>query len=276
MHPEHHQARRAARAEALQRQYGKSEEVVYTDAADYARYKVKAAVTATPHSLLSSLTLRKATTLQAEETAIALAIAQTRASTIITDCQAAYRNYAAGRISTIALGIILQHPPRRNIRIIWTPAHSSLCGNQAAHAFARDLVSRAPLEEEERTIYPLLTYKDITQHYRLGRMRYPPVSEQLTRPQQTALRQLQTNTYPHPTRLHAIHPTLYDPLCRHCGVPATLYHMVWECQVNPHIDPIPNPSREQWERELASSCPSRQLQLIERAKTAGCSNGALD
>lgn len=224
MHPEHHQSRRAARAEALQRQYGKSEEEVDTDAADYARYKVKAALTATPHSLLSSLTLQKATTLQAEETAITLAIAQTRTSTIITDCQAAYRNYAAGRISTIALGIILQHPPRRNI-IIWTPAHSSLSGNQAATPSLEIWSAERRYTRGKDSILPSHV-QDIAQHYRLGRMQYPPVSEQLTRPQQTALRQLQTNTYPHPTRLHAIHPTIYDPLYRHCGVPATLYHMV--------------------------------------------------
>lgn len=77
MHPQHHEGRRTARAETLERKYGQQSRVVYTDAADYAReYAMTAVVTDTARTL-TSLTLRRTNTLQAEETAIALAMTQT-------------------------------------------------------------------------------------------------------------------------------------------------------------------------------------------------------
>lgn len=276
MNPQHHEGRRQARAQALEKLHANSSTTVYTDAADYARANIKTAVVATPSALITSVSVRQCSTLQAEETAIALAITQTNASTIITDSQASCRTYMAGRISKTAMHVLAQNPSKRNISIIWTPAHSSLRGNQAAHAYARGLVNRAPLEDDDRADHPLTTFSDITQHYMLSRRTYPPGADALSKEQEVTLRQLQTNTFPHPTRLHATYPTLYTPLCRHCNQPASLYHMVWECQNNPDMEPIPSPTYEQWESELASSDPNRQLWLTERAKTAGRTNGVLD
>lgn len=166
---------------------------------------------------LTSLTLRRTNTLQAEETAIVLAISQTEAMTVISDSQAACRNYINGRISKTALQILQQNPPRRNATILWTPAHSSLRGNLVAHTSARELAGRALQEDQQRVNQPSVTYREIIQHYRLSRQIYLPGHKSLTKEQETSLRQLQTNTFPHPARLHAIFPTMYTSTCPHCG-----------------------------------------------------------
>lgn len=276
MHPEHHEGRRTARVRWLEKIYGQNDETVYTDAADYAQGPAMTAVVTNSSKILTSLTLRQATTLHAEEVAIALAVAQTPATTIITDSQSACRTYANGRISRTALKILLQAPPTRTVTIVWTPAHSTLRGNLAAHASARELAGRAPQEDQKWVSQPLVTFRDITQHYKLSRLTYPPSHKSTTKEQETMLRQLQTNTFPHPTRLHAIFPNLHKPNCPHCNEPSTLYHMIWACQRNKDITAIPHPTIEQWEEELCSSDPDRQLRLIERARTAARSIGVLD
>lgn len=64
--------------------------------------------------------------------------------------------------------------------------------------------------------------------------------------------------------------------CCHAFLPQLLKALVWECQSYPAAYPVPQtPPEEQWERELASSCPSRQLQLIEWANMVGHSNEVL-
>lgn len=187
----------------------------------------------------------------------------------------ACRSYLRGRISRPAARILLQRPPQRKISLVWAPAHSSLRGNVMAHTTARELAYRAPRDDWLQATHPLVTYQSITQHYKLSRQEYPPAHPSLTKEQEHKLRLLQTNTFPHLSKLHAINPTLYSATCSHCGEICTLYHMVWACQKNPNVRPIPNPSYEQWERELASSSSETQLRLVERAEKAASSNGIL-
>lgn len=211
-----------------------------------------------------------------EDAAIALAISQTNADTVITDSQQACRNFLRGRISKTALNILLQKPPERKVKIIWTPAHSTLKGNTTAHDIARDLSRQATRGCRLETACPLVTYQDITWYYKCQRMIYPPGHASLTKEQEHCLRLLQTNTFPHPSKLHLLHPTQYFQLCKFCASAGTLYHMVWECSANPKIPRIAHPSREQWEKELSSSGLDSQLRLVERAVAAGVSNGVLE
>lgn len=224
----------------------------------------------------TSISLNKVSRLQAEEVAIVLAITQTPAEVIITDSQSASRSYLQGRISCIAMKILGQNPPKKRVSIVWTPAHASLCGNVFAHETARGLTNRAPRESWLETAIPVTSYQEVTQFYRLTRLMLPAGHPSLSKAEERSWRLLQTNTFPHPTKLHLFWPKIYYSQCQFCNAPCTLYHMVWECQLNPSLSPISNPSIEQWEEVLASSSLEEQLRLIHRAEAAGRSNGVLN
>lgn len=68
-------------------------QAVFTGAAHYARVNAKTAVV-----IITNVTLRQATILAVEEAALALAIAPTLDTAIVTDSQAACRKYTVGRI----------------------------------------------------------------------------------------------------------------------------------------------------------------------------------
>lgn len=209
----------------------------------------------------------------AEEAAIALAIASTHCHYIISDSRAAVRNFAKGRVSAPVKHIVdtNQHP--RPIQIIWAPAHSSLPGNDAAHTAARGLANRAPGRltlgsERDR----MVSYQEITQHYRLARAVYPPAHKSLNKRQEVAWRRLQTNTYPNPVAYHYYYPDQYPNTCKHCKQKADLFHIMWSCPAENHTNhEISN--TEQWEAVLLSSDPDLQAKVIERAEEAARAQG---
>lgn len=109
----------------------------------------------------------------------------------------------------------------------------------------------------------LLNYTDITEHYRLCRRKLAPPHPELTTAQEQDWRLIQTNTYPHPTRLHLIHPTqVPSPNCTLCTAPATLPHILWACPQNPYPRIT---TAEQWREALASHDREVQTSLIARA-----------
>ncbi|XP_077544981.1 uncharacterized protein LOC144158175 [Haemaphysalis longicornis] len=273
MHPVHHSGRREARAKAIHTYYGREPTTVYTDASSYPGIRAMTAVVVQNNKHVTSLTLPGYDPLQAGEAAIAVAIT---ASVIITDSQQACRNFSCGRIHRTTHQIICRRPPDRSIMITWAPAHSAVPGNETAHLLARELSRRAPGSEQERPT-PLITYHKITQHYKLGRITYPAPHKHLTKEGERQLRALQTNTFPHPTKCHILHPTVYSPLCRVCGAPGTLFHMIGGCAHAPLHSRNPSiPSRELWERALTSSDLNDQHLLVLRAVEAGKAQGVLD
>ncbi|KAL3208201.1 hypothetical protein MRX96_039278 [Rhipicephalus microplus] len=157
MDPRLHQGRREARVEALERTYAHKNTRYYVDAANYDHANIKAVATVVGHTLTerTSASVRCRNITDAEETAIALALAlgyrQRRSLTVLTDSQAACRNYLQRRISQPALNVIMSvtdtgehsitHPLRIWHRIIWTPGHMGLEGNQAADRVAREYAS---------------------------------------------------------------------------------------------------------------------------------------
>lgn len=283
MHPVFNAYRRKARVITLRKSYGDNKPAVrYTDAARYPRKSAHAISVVNNHGTeLTSATIPVPDTESAEE--IAIALAATTGSdylTVITDSKTACRNYQLGRVSGQAIRILnnLQSPPE--LRIVWTPGHASLEGNEAAHAAAREHTFRAFPSLADRSMTSSddipRRYTDVLAHYRLQRRIYPPPHPNMTREDAITLRQLQTNTYPHGTLLHAIYPTTYTLTCQHCPTPNTLYHMVWECRQSPSLTPLPNPTLEQWEDQLTSSRPQDQQRLVDRARRAAKDQGFLD
>lgn len=277
MHPTHHVARREQRARYLAEKYPIKPTTHYVDAASYRNHPAYAlAVINSPNSPpLTSLTIRTHLPTEAEEAAIALALSQSPTpKVIVSDSQSAIRNFARGRISAKALKILLRDPPKTPVELVWTPAHTGLGGNEAAHTAARDLTVRAgpsvtPNHGAQSTRDSLITYAAITAHYRLLRQKYPPAHSSLSTKEERLWRLLQTNTLPCRAHLYRIYPDQYpSPLCPHCGDVDTICHAMWACPRNP----LPLiPSVDQWEAALGGSDPGVQKTLVERAAevTAG-------
>lgn len=281
MHPTYNQGRRKARAAHLYVKYGSRDDTRYVDASPYSSHSAHtSAVVDSTGSLVNSATTPTNNITTAEEIAIALAAhTDLEYVTILTDSQTACRHYQAGRISALALRILAQRSaPIPDIRIVWTPGHTALPGNEAAHASARALIPRAPTGADDPSASPPipLRYADILAHLRRQRQHFSPPHPNLPKTDECILRRLQTNTFPHGTRLHAMYPAQYSPKCKHCPSPCTLYHMVWECHLTPTLLPLPNPTPEQWEGQLASGDLGDQQQLISRAQLAARAQGLLD
>lgn len=283
MHPTYNIGRRQHRTRLLLRKYGSDSTALYTDATPYPRQRAHvAAVVRSDATTLVASSLQTASTSTAEEAAIALAIAHatTPTVTVLTDSQAACRRYAQGRVSTLALHILSQRRTLPLTRIVWTPSHTSLPGNEVAHATARDLLTRALPDEACRpnldhgppALTPLQqTYTDILYHYRASRRTYPPPHPSLSVPDARIWRRLQTHTYHNHVALHRISPTCYAPNCSRCDTPNTTLHLVWMCPLNPQ--PPDPPSVERWESALRSCQLEDQEALISRAKAAATLRG---
>ncbi|KAH7974245.1 hypothetical protein HPB49_012635 [Dermacentor silvarum] len=277
MHPVHHAQRREARARAIHKRYGTLPSTAYTDAGSYPRRAATTATVIVIKKHRSSISLTRYNPLQAEEAAIALALSQTQVEVIVTDSQQACRNFASGRIHATTLKIINQKPPTRSVIIIWAPAHHGIPGNEVTNHVARDLTHRADAEESEpERMHPLVSYQDITQHYKLTRRTYAPPHKSLPREQERFLRALQVNTFPHPTRNHLIAPTQFSPQCRFCAEPGSLRHIVGGCREAPLNHPNPYHTNELWERALASSNLEDQQRLIARAQDAARAQGIME
>ncbi|KAL3210724.1 hypothetical protein MRX96_008665 [Rhipicephalus microplus] len=107
------EGRREARVEAFERTYAHKNTTYHVDAANYDHANIKAVATVVDHTLTerTSASVRCHNITEVEETAIALAFTlcyrQQRSLTVLTDSQAASRNYLQGRISQPALNVIL-------------------------------------------------------------------------------------------------------------------------------------------------------------------------
>ncbi|KAL3206530.1 hypothetical protein MRX96_040001 [Rhipicephalus microplus] len=76
----------------------------------------------------------------------------------------------------------------------------------------------------------LLTYHDITLHYCLSRLTFPPPHRSLSQHQQHLCRQLQARIFLTPARLALFHPGTYSPACRLWGSSITNFeHILYSC-----------------------------------------------
>lgn len=277
MHPDHHQARRAERAKNIHNNVKDLPETTYVDAAKYkGNDNMTIAVVDYKGNHKVSGSVRTSYVEEAEEAAIALAIASTSTSLIVSDSQTAVRNFARGRISQIALRILAGHKDQRTIDIVWAPAHSSLPGNEAAHQTARGLTDRAsglPWSswEDDARFERMTTYRDITQYYRLSRKIYPPAHSSLNKGQAVAWRLLQTHTFPSPVTMNRCVPELHSDKCKFCNNRADLSHILWACPQAPMRGDFPD--GRGWNTALLSSDSQLQARLIRQAEDAAKAHG---
>ncbi|KAG0410658.1 hypothetical protein HPB47_012214 [Ixodes persulcatus] len=252
MHPTYNAGRRQHRTRLLIRKYGSDPTTLYTDTSPYPQRPAHVATVARiDNAFLTSATVCTASTTTAEEAAIALAMTQATSPsiTIMSDSQAACRRFALGRVSALTLAILTQCPTLPHARVVWTPSHTALPGNEVAHATARALLHRAFPEEANNaasianSLTPLSqTYADILYHYRATRRTYPPPHPSLSTADARIWRRLQ--------------PTP---------------HLVWTCPTNP--PPPKSPTLEQWECVLQSCQLEDQEALISRARMAAAARG---
>ncbi|XP_075733095.1 uncharacterized protein LOC142775533 [Rhipicephalus microplus] len=278
MHPAFHEGRHKARAVALQAKLERRSGVLYTDAAEYERKGAHTAVVVRENGdLVSCCTSKNTTTTEAEELAIALAIAQKGTRVIVNDSKSAIKNYDMGRISATAIKILRQGAVAAElISLVWSPAHQGLKGNEKAHAIARGLAFRSidtdppPSREQPlSTREGLRTFQEITAHYKLHRKIYPEAAKQLSKKEEIMWRKLQTGLFPNPQLYSKWHPKALNSRCAHCNSTAGLVHMVW---TRPSYN---DPSRnvESWEALLHSHDAEEQRQVIGLALITAESQG---
>ncbi|KAM7294402.1 uncharacterized protein ISCGN_023908 [Ixodes scapularis] len=282
MHPVHDAGRRMARVKALentlQQGYDDSE-VIYVDAASADRGRMTLAVTNRSGQILTAGSMYTSNSAEAEEAAIALALTLSTTKVIVSDSQMAIRQYMRGHISDKALKIatghrLIDHP----VRILWSPAHASLPGNESAHSAACALTNRASTPSEHSTSATwnhdnLYTFKGVLDHYRVERRAYPEAHSTLNKVESTILRQVQTETFLNPAQLHSWYPDTYDPSCRNCGEIATLHHILWGCpelllhsKNKEFIKQARQPGA--WESFLRDPDPTTQKILVQLASDA--------
>lgn len=251
MHTSYNQGRRKARAITLLWKYHNNKEARFTDAAGYLDGRRFAAAVNTDGKATHTATINTKQPEMAEEVAIALAMSDIETQVILSDSRTAVQNYAKGRILPEAFRILQSRTQARKtpITVIWFPGHmGAVCPklanlNETANSAARDIIDRyrtaLALDADKDW---LTSYNEITKAFYLARQSFTPPNNKLCRAQATTWQQLQTDIYPNPLACHRFYPEIYpDSTCKVCGIePATLKHMLWECEaktkgINPNI-----------------------------------------
>ncbi|KAH6942149.1 hypothetical protein HPB50_001496 [Hyalomma asiaticum] len=114
---------------------------------------------------------------------------------------------------------------------------------------------------------PELRY--ILQHYRLGRLHYPPAHKDLPRRDAVLWRKLQTGVFPNPWLYSKVYPHLVTPHCRYGSQSVTLIHMAWTC---PQYADASH-TEDTWESLLRTTDSAQQRRVISRALEAAASQG---
>lgn len=111
VHPQHNKGRRLARARAFLKNLSGTE--TFVDAARHASAnKFSVALVNDRGELLSAASLKTSSVDVAEQVAIALALLDTKRTTVYTDSRAAIRAFASGLIAKQAARILNGKPPQ--------------------------------------------------------------------------------------------------------------------------------------------------------------------
>ncbi|KAG0412900.1 hypothetical protein HPB47_009963 [Ixodes persulcatus] len=217
--------------EALIDLHANDEHARYVDAAGYQQNAFAAVVIeASTGATRTAASVRSAGAEQAEEVAIALAIADADCHTVLSDSRQAVRNFSKSQICREAERVLRAvNLQDRKVRIKWFPAHAGDASerndnhNETAHAAARALTNRAPatdrptwFEAKDR----MTDYNDITKAYRLARRTLPPPHPRLSRAEAVLLRQLQTGSLPSLGLMHRMETADHT-------------HILWDCIKHP-------------------------------------------
>lgn len=197
-----------------------------------------------------------------------------RSLNIITDSTRAIRNIIAGRIPKSSTRIFPKGLEKIH-SITWCPAHEGLEGNETADSYARNLTFRC--ESDHSYALPSYeTYGERLLQKRLQRRILPTPHKELCAQDAQTLRKIQTNTYPHKSRLALMFPNKYNDECFKCNDKANLFHATWNCPIIWQTQNDLHFSLETWEAALASHALQDQLELIHRAKAGAIATGVLD
>lgn len=278
VHPQHNEGRRLARARAiLNRTAANRNSTAFVDAAQYGNSSSFAlAVVDGDGALRSAASVRLSTSAIAEQVAIALAMTDPSLTNVFTDSRAAIRAYETGNIAPEAARILQTRKYTGSHYLSWFPAHMGKDVhpqqpnlNEMAHDRARELTRRddqSATEELGPDVQfndPLLTFHEITSHYRHNRSRYPLPHSKLERAQEVAFRMLQTRSYPSRGRLSHYNSDI-NSQCPDCTeVYCSLAHMLWQC---PALPQGPLTSESDWEEALRSPNLRNQLKAVQRAQ----------
>ncbi|KAH8024445.1 hypothetical protein HPB51_023554 [Rhipicephalus microplus] len=265
--------RRNARAKALAEKLEKNLRVTYADASLRKQNDRAGVVVTCIDRITVSASLRTKYPAIAEEVAVALALVQPSMDTVITDSKTAYGSFRRGVFSSVARAILSKFkPPGRAVELEWVPAHSQVAGDPIAHYHAVEMSIRAEHGPEELP-HPVTSFRDITQMYREGRCRLPQPHPDLTRTQQTILRQAQTGSLAHPVLLNDMYPAKHVTLCPFCKIEnGPLSHILAECtelKNPPPSVPSDTPNSqplERWETLLPSPALPSQRALTDRGQ----------
>lgn len=278
MNPEHNTERRLYRGASLLRRIHKEKQsACFVDAARHTDRKAfTVALVDNTGKTVNSATVITNSPEIAEQTAIALALTDTRRPYIYSDSRSAVRAFQKGVISQQALHII-QKSKIHFHSICWFPAHlgniekAPLNLNEMAHKSARELTLRStaftgPDHFQENRDAPL-TYNEITKHFYLSRREFATPHPTLKRPQALTLRLLQTNTYPTPKRLHYYMAERFPyTQCANCNETLDLKHMLWPCDRTTNADYTQDLAR--FEAAIRSPDLVEQLWAVQQAHDA--------
>lgn len=272
MHPQVHQERRMARATALTKGHANDPRAYYVDVAKYPHRPntyAAAVIAADTGVLTTSGSIRCKSPTQAEEFAIALALAIPDCRTVLSDSKPAIVNFATNNVhGTTARVCSTIARPETNVTVKWFPAHAGELDagpnrNEEADTEAHALTSRGSpsthssesqrpdVEDEE---YLITTYGDVLQWYRTSRRLYPPPHRDLQRSEAATLRQLQVQAIWTPVWAKHVCPEVYTTdICQHCKkARATQRHLLWDCA------PPPGNQEEAMPTAISSKIISRE------------------
>lgn len=247
MHPEVNHDRRLARAKTLTATHATDTGAFYVDAAKYPDQPSAYAATviaATTGDLQVAGSIQTSSPVQAEELAIALAIANPQCTTVISDSRTALMNYATNQTFPTTVRVCKALQSRTTpVTLKWFPAHAGPLDtgtnrNEEADRMAHALTSRGAPQTSRHTVAPheeetpITTYSETLEWYRDNRRRYPPPHQELTRKEATVLRQLQAGAIWTPVVAKHICPEVYPTdTCAECKTArATMTHLLWACQ----------------------------------------------
>ncbi|KAG0422393.1 hypothetical protein HPB47_001781, partial [Ixodes persulcatus] len=199
--PTFHQERREARAKALIALHASDEGAVFVDAASYKNIGDAFSVSvigAKTGEIRLAASVRTTVPSQAEEVAVALAIADPRTKTVLCDSRTAVRNFAKQRVCSAAARILRKAEVNGVITsavIKWFPAHAGteVAGslgltnhNETANSVARGLAGRAPVTAAADVVDrpekdTMDAYNEVTLWYRLARRTMALPHPRLTR-----------------------------------------------------------------------------------------------
>lgn len=265
-----HDGRRSARAKDLYEKYKNNQFVAYGDTAKQNDQWYTVSVVTGEGQIINTASVRVPSAVEAEETAIALAMTSASARTILSDSKRAIINISKGSINIRAARILKNCQRDKIIELLWVPAHSGNPGNEEAHRVARGLTNREARLSDP--VYPgeaPTSFNDITNIYKSERRVYPPPDETLTRAQATILRRIQTDSFPSPHRLALITCGSVNPICQNCSAQelATQNHILWGCEgFPPPRTLLPARSRSTWEELIKTPIKETQLAIAAWAE----------